>query len=143
MKSFWSRLSDAQEDIGVLEKNADNPFFRSKYADITSMLKQIKPILKKHKMVITQPSRVIDGMTHQGTVINDEDSDAMIESWCIMPDIEDPQKKFAASTYFRRLTLQNLLAIGAEDDDGNTAAGKSKPNKGKQSKGSNSSNRDF
>lgn len=146
MSDFYERLAQVQEEIGVLEKNADNPFFKSKYADITSMLKQIKPILDKYKFVMIQPSRFEAGVTLQGTVVICTESGKQIESWCDMPEIADPQKKFAASTYFRRLTLQNLLAVPSEDDDGNTASGKapqkfSKPSG--QSKPKGGANRDF
>lgn len=39
---------------------------------------------------------------------------------------EDPQNYFATTTYLRRASLQAILGIPAEDDDGNTAAGKVK-----------------
>jgi len=35
-------LSQCQGEMGGAEKGADNPFFNSKYADITSVLKAIK-----------------------------------------------------------------------------------------------------
>lgn len=121
---FFEKIAKVQDEVGVLEKSCNNPFFKSKYADITSMLKQIVPILRKHKMAMIQPSRVENGITLQGTVIFDLESEYKVQSWVDMPAIEDPQKKFACSTYFRRMTLQNLLATQAEDDDGNSASGK-------------------
>ena len=39
-------------------------------------------------------------------------------------DITDPQKLGGAITYYRRYTLQSLLGLQAEDDDGNTASGR-------------------
>jgi len=124
MSDFMKRLSAVQKEIGVLEKSSSNPFFKSKYADITSMLKRVQPILEKYEMLMLQPSIVKDGQTHQGTCIYDLNSDDEASSWCIMPKLDDPQKQFACSTYFRRLTLQNLLAVPSEDDDGNFAAGR-------------------
>jgi hypothetical protein len=38
-----------------------------------------------------------------------------------LPNIQDPQKLGSAITYYRRYTLQSLLGLQAEDDDGNTA----------------------
>ena len=43
-----------------------------------------------------------------------------------LPEISDPQKLGSAITYFRRYTLQSLLALQAEDDDGNKAIVKKK-----------------
>jgi hypothetical protein len=39
-----------------------------------------------------------------------------------LPSIQDPQKIGSAITYYRRYTLQSLLSLKAEDDDGNLAS---------------------
>jgi hypothetical protein len=41
-----------------------------------------------------------------------------------LPEINDPQKLGSAITYYRRYTLQSLLALQAEDDDANLASNK-------------------
>jgi hypothetical protein len=38
----------------------------------------------------------------------------------VLPNLQDPQKLGSAITY-RRYTLQSLLGLQAEDDDGNKA----------------------
>ena len=38
--------------------------------------------------------------------------------------VSDPQKLGSTITYFRRYTLQSLLALNTKDDDANTASGK-------------------
>jgi hypothetical protein len=43
-----------------------------------------------------------------------------------MTVLNDPQKMGSMITYYRRYTLQSLLGLQAEDDDGN-AASKAKP----------------
>jgi len=48
----------------------------------------------------------------------DIDSGQMIESWLSLPLITDPQKMISATTYYRRATLQAILALQAVDDDG-------------------------
>jgi hypothetical protein len=53
------------------------------------------------------------------TQIIDIDSGQMIESWLSLPLITDPQKMISATTYYRRATLQAILALQAVDDDGN------------------------
>ena len=50
--------------------------------------------------------------------VADSDVVSMIE----LPTITDPQKLGSAITYFRRYTLQSLLALQAVDDDGNEAS---------------------
>jgi hypothetical protein len=39
-----------------------------------------------------------------------------------LPQLNDPQKLGSAITYYRRYTLQSLLGLQAEDDDGNKAS---------------------
>jgi len=53
-------------------------------------------------------------------IIDVENGEEMI-SEMPLPNITDPQKLGSAITYFRRYTLQSLLALQAVDDDGNTA----------------------
>jgi hypothetical protein len=48
-----------------------------------------------------------------------------VEFICPLPETVDAQKAGSAITYFRRYALQSLLALEAEDDDGNTASSKS------------------
>ena len=47
-----------------------------------------------------------------------------IESGIVLPELNDPQKLGSAITYYRRYTLQSLLALQAEDDDANLASNK-------------------
>jgi hypothetical protein len=39
-----------------------------------------------------------------------------------LPNIQDPQKIGSAITYYRRYSLQSLLALQTDDDDGNKAS---------------------
>ena len=71
-------------------------------------------------LVLVQPLVVIDGKQLLRTEITDSEDGAMlVSSNMILPDIADPQKLGSAITYFRRYSLQSLLSLEAEDDDGN------------------------
>lgn len=125
------KLLEVQKEIGAIKKDSENPYFQSKYFDINSLLGQIKPILNKHRLVIMQPL----GTTEQGrlalnTILLDVDTQDSISFHCPLPEVTDAQKAGSAITYFRRYALQSLLALEAEDDDGNVASGK-KPLKAK------------
>ena len=61
------------------------------------------------------------------SIILEINGDGKVESGINLPTIPDPQKLGSAITYFRRYTLQSLLALQAEDDDGNKAITKIKP----------------
>ena len=116
--SLHQKLLKVQSEIGAISKKANNPFFKSKYFDINMLIAEVLPILNKHGITLLQP--ISDGEVCSAI----SDSNEVIESRIALPDINDPQKLGSAITYFRRYTLQSLLALQAEDDDANLASGK-------------------
>ena len=80
------------------------------------MIEHVTPILHKHNLLLLQPIR--DGK--QYSLIIDLDG-GTIESSLELPTNLDAQKIGTAITYYRRYTLQSLLGLQAEDDDGNSA----------------------
>jgi len=114
------KLFNLQQEIGAISKDANNPFYKSKYFDINSLIKQLQPLLKKHKLLLTQPV-LGDSVETKITCIESEQS---VISNLQLPQISDPQKLGSCITYFRRYTLASLLGLQAEDDDGNAASGK-------------------
>src|SRR5882762_10353457 len=123
-KHIYEKLLEAQKEIGAIKKDSDNPFFKSKYFDINAILREVKPILNKHGLVLTQHLMVIEGKNGLLTAITDAESgEILLESRCFLPDLVKSQEMGSAITYFRRYSLQSLLALDAEDDDGNLASG--------------------
>ena len=124
--NIYQKLLLAQGEIGAIAKTQDNPFFRSKYADINAILAVVKPILNKHGLVLTQGLSSENSHFGLNTTIVDADSKEEVKSWCPLPENLDAQKTGSAITYFRRYSLQSLLALEAQDDDGNVATEKPK-----------------
>ena len=124
-ESIYNKLYKVQSEIGAISKDSTNPFYKSKYFDINSLIKQVTPILEKHKLLLLQPIK--DG--EQYSIIFDLDGGS-VESSLKLPTDLDAQKIGSAITYYRRYTLQSLLGLQAEDDDGNVASGKHSYKKG-------------
>ncbi len=121
MKSINQKLFALQQEIGAISKDAKNPFFKSSYFDINSLLKNLKPLLGKYKLVLHQP--IIKGEVH--SIIKCVDTNEITDPSSLeLPDISDPQKLGSCITYFRRYTLVSLLGLQADDDDGNLASNK-------------------
>jgi hypothetical protein len=116
--SLYMKLHRAKLSIGKVVKNATNPHFKKSYADINALLETVEPILHENGLLLLQP--IHD--TVLVTQIIDIDSGQKIESWLSLPLITDPQKMISATTYYRRATLQAILALQAVDDDGNEAS---------------------
>ena len=118
MKEFKQKIFKLQNEVGKISKDKTNPFFKSQYTDINSLLEQLHPYLEKYELMLTQPIK--DGTVY--TVINDINSDEEISSGISLPELSDPQKIGSCITYYRRYTLTSLLALQADDDDGNKAS---------------------
>jgi len=118
--SINEKLFALQQEIGAISKDANNPFYKSKYFDINSLIKQLQPLLKKHKLLLLQP--IEEDMVYS-KILCIEGTGGVI-SGLKLPELNDPQKLGSAITYYRRYTLQSLLALQSEDDDGNLASGK-------------------
>ena len=124
--SLNQKLFNLQQEIGAISKDADNPFYKSKYFDINKVIKVLRPLLGKHRLLLLQAPFVDfeTGVEYQGTKIKCVDTGESTEPAHLKITATDPQKKGAESTYYRRYLLCGLLGLEAEDDDGNAASGK-------------------
>lgn len=113
------KLHLALQEIKPISKDKTNPHFRSRYADINNILEDVKPILFKHGLIVLQP--IIQGHV-VSQIIDVESGEVITESSIEMTSGLSAQQKGSEITYFRRYTLQSLLGLEAEDDDGNTAS---------------------
>lgn len=118
--NIYSKLLEVQKEIGAIKKEETNPFYKSKYFDINGLLAAVKPVLNKHGLVLTQALSEINGKLALTTsLIDSGEKGIIISSTCPIQEGADPQKTGSAITYYRRYALQSLLALEAEDDDGN------------------------
>ena len=114
-------------------KDTVNPFYKSKYMTLDSILGAILPIINDEGLMLVQPTQMsADGKPYLRTKIFDTGKpDNFIEcNYLLSPKKEDdPQALGSALTYARRYSLCSLLGIVAdEDDDGNSTLA-SKPKK--------------
>tara|TARA_R110000751_G_scaffold177218_1_gene283504 strand:+ start:610 stop:1134 length:525 start_codon:yes stop_codon:yes gene_type:complete len=118
--SLHKKLFSLQQEVGIISKDATNPFFKNKYVNIDSLIQQLIPLLQKNRLLLLQP--IENGLVTSRIIC--VDSDDAVESNLHIPDISDPQKLGSFITYCRRYTLLSLLGLPAEDDDANLASGK-------------------
>ena len=112
-----NKLLQFQKAVNAISKDRTNPFFKSNYFDINGLLAEIKPVLNELGLTINQPLSNINGRPAVMTILRDGDNIIYNESFPI-PDLQDPQKIGAVISYIRRYALQSLLALQAEDTDG-------------------------
>lgn len=114
------KLFNLQQEIDTISKDAKNPFYKSKYFDINSLINQLQPYFKKHRLLLLQP---IEEDCVYSKIICVDGTGGVISA-LKLPEINDPQKLGSAITYYRRYTLASLLGLQAVDDDANLASGK-------------------
>ena len=114
MNSVYPKLAKVKAVLNPIRKTETNPFLKSKYFDINSLLEQVEPILQEHGLILAQPIKQGKVTTYLIDPETGDDLGSEIE----LPQISDPQKLGSAITYYRRYTLQSLLALQALDDDG-------------------------
>ena len=122
MKSLANKIAKVQQEIGVLSKDAKNPFFKSTYLTLNELLANLKPLEEKHKLTTVQIPSHVDGKPSLKIYVYDLESDESLEDNSILPESLDAQKMGSAITYFRRYQLTALYKIQAEDDDANSAS---------------------
>lgn len=115
---IYKKLFEAKKEIGKISKDSNNPFFKSKYFDVNQLLEHVEPILQKNGLLLLQPIEA-EWLKSQ---IFDIETGEKVSSEIHLKEFNDPQKLGSAITYYRRYTLQSLLGLQAEDDDGNNAS---------------------
>lgn len=108
----------AQKNIGAAKKDSVNPFFKSKYADLGSVMEACKEELNKAEITVLQP---VSGDFVQTVLLHSSGEWISSQTQIISAKQNDPQAQGSAITYARRYGLQSMVFIPAEDDDGEKA----------------------
>ena len=115
-------LNKAQDQMSGALKDAKNPFFKSNYADLGSVVRAIKEPFSANGLSYSQFPLFEDGKVGVETILM-HTSGQWLSSILLLPMTkQDPQAAGSAITYARRYALQAIAGVPAEDDDGNAAS---------------------
>lgn len=112
----------AQKEMGAAKKGAENPFFKSKYADLSSVIEAIKEPLLNNDIAYSQTLESDDDRNYVRTSLIHKSGQSISGRMLIKPTKDDMQGLGSAITYARRYGLQAITGLPAEDDDGNAAS---------------------
>ncbi len=124
IKEIAAALSKAQGAMAGAKKDSDNPFFKSKYADLSSVVAAIKEAF------------AANGLSYVQSLLTNDKQECGVETMLLHSSGEwlcgdpfyvpvskqDAQGFGSAATYCRRYDLAAMTGVAAEDDDGNAAA---------------------
>jgi len=120
-KTISAALAKAQAKMGRAVKDSTNSAFKSKYADLASVMDACLPALNEAGIAVIQPFHQDEFGRYVKTILVHESGETLE---CVIPLIlgkNDMQGLGSAITYARRYGLMSMAGIAPEDDDGNAA----------------------
>lgn len=121
IKEIGKALGVFQLKVGTISKDAQNPFFKSKYATLGNVLSVIQVPLEEAGLVFTQ---MPDGDCLTTLLMHPESGEYLQSCYNLHPVKIDPQGIGSAVTYARRYALTAILGLNIDDDDDGNAATK-------------------
>ena len=123
MSAIAAAFVQAQRNFAPALKNADNPYFGSKYADLAVCIEAVIDALHDNGIALIQHTDQSDKGVIVSTVFMHESGEHMETGSIFVPAAQNsPQAFGSALTYARRYSLMTACGIAPEDDDGNAAS---------------------
>ena len=123
-EKLFAALFKAKAKIAAPLKNSKNPAFKSRYADLRSVIDAVESPAREAGLFIVQSP--ISEEDHAGaeTYIMHESGQYISTSVIFQMQRSGPQAAGSCITYARRYALMSLFALAADDDDDGNAAQK-------------------
>lgn len=115
-------MCKAQSEMGGAAKGANNPFFKSKYADLSAVVQAVKEPFANNGLSYVQFPIEHGGRIGVETILMHESGEYLSQEFTVQLSKQDAQGAGSAITYCRRYALQSIAGIPSEDDDGNAAS---------------------
>lgn len=119
-----SALAKAQAEFEVAGLNKNNPFFKSRYADLMAVVNAARPALCKNGLAVTQNIiSHVNGETILHTILMHSSGQWLESRMRVLPPKNDVQSMSSYITYLKRVSYSSLIGVvtGDEDDDGEIA----------------------
>lgn len=121
--TIYTAYAKAFAEIGGAAKQANNPHFKSKYADLPSVIDAIKPALAANGLAFIQkPIDCERGVSIETILLHSAGEQMSLGVVSVPVDKNNAHGTGSAMTYARRYGLMAGFGVPAEDDDGNAAA---------------------
>ena len=101
-KEFLTALSDLQDSVSKITKNADNPFYKSKYTDLNAIFEEVKPKIREKGFVLIQ---TVESNKLHSQLIHIETGEKLESYMDLLTVKPDMQQLGSAVTYARRYSL--------------------------------------
>ena len=124
LKDLFAALAKAQAEIKIAGLNAENPYFKSSYADLAEIVRVSRPALTKNGLSVMQqilPND--DGQNILHTILGHQSGQWIESRMRILPSKPSIQDLGSYITYLKRYSYSAIIGVVAtnEDDDGEAA----------------------
>lgn len=127
IKDLAKALSLAQAQIKGAKADSVNPFYKSTYADLSSVWDAIRKPFTDNGLSVAQLIEEQEKFSSLTTILIHSSGQWLSSTFQIRTTKNDPQGFVAGVTYARRTALSAISGVAEIDDDGNEAAGKPTP----------------
>ena len=110
-------LAKVQGTIKPAKRDSINPFFKAKYADLTSVWDSCRKELSENNLVVIQTMKNNDGLVTVLTTLAHGSGQWIRGEISLKPVKTDPQGYGSALTYARRYSLAAIIGIATGEDD--------------------------
>jgi hypothetical protein len=117
---IYSAILAASAHYGSLERDSNNPYYKSKYLSLPSLLAAVRSALSDQGVIINSSFAQLGPGFVVKTTLRHIPSGTEISSSFPVTDLANPQKVGSSGTFGMRYNLLQLLGIAPEDDDGNS-----------------------
>ena len=122
MKNIAAAFVKAQTEFGKALKTSANPFFKSKYADLSVVIEAVIDALHFNGIALLQNCHESEtGVIVETISMHSSGENISCGKLSVPAAKNDPQGYGSALTYARRYSLMAACGIAPEDDDGNHA----------------------
>jgi len=109
-------------EIGAAKKESENPFYHSSYADLGEVMRVCKKPCNDNGITILQPVDSDENGNYVETILLHGSGEFISSRMRLAVKSEnDPQALGSSVSYAKRYSLQAMLLIPSEDDDGERA----------------------
>ena len=119
-------LAKAQGIMEGAKEDSSNPFFKSTYADLTSVWAACRAPLSNNGLSVVQTIQLINGNNCLVSILGHISGQWIKSILPIRPAKDDIQSLGSAITYCRRYALAALVGVCPVDDDGESAMDRAK-----------------
>lgn len=114
-------LSKVQGELHGAVKDSNNPFYKSKYADLQSVWEACRESLCKNGFSVSQVVKTSDGVCVLVSYLLHSSGQWISSEYPLHPVKDDPQGFGSCVTYARRYSLAALVGVYQVDDDAESA----------------------